>query len=106
MAARALAAVQRPPPAAVAAPGRARPLLVPSLLPLSLFHLARIDRLVQLVGDRYLGWGRELESRLFFVDVAEAGAELGGCGKGVERYHGEGLHAALGAALRAARGTR
>ncbi len=100
-------AVQRPPPAA-AVPGRTRPLLRLSLLPLSLLHIARIDRLVQLVGDRYDGWGKEPDGGPFFVDVLERDTAPGppGSGIGVDRFRGETLHVALGEALRAARGTR
>lgn len=107
--------------------GRARPPRIGRLLglPLDDHQLRRLEELRELVGDRYRGWGREgqLSGRQpdgswaeprwleYFVDVLAAevdSAELksDGSGAGVERYRGETLHVAIGAALRAARGER
>lgn len=88
-----------------AAPSRARPL--PLGLPLTGYHLERIGELEQLVGRRYQGWGADLVG--WFVDVLEADVDLAqlrpdGSGAGVERFRGDTLHLAIGAALRAARG--
>lgn len=112
----------RPEPA-----GRARPPRIGRLLglPLDDHQLHRLAELEELVGPRYLGWGREGAEggrqpdgswrepgwAEYFVDVLAAEvdrAELkaDGSGAGVERYCGESLHAAIGAALRAARGER
>ena len=64
-------------------------------LPLSLLHLRRLEELERLVGRyRFGGWGRYGAAGLFFVDVGDT------------RYQGETLHLAIGAAMRAARGTR
>lgn len=62
-------------------------------VPLDEHQLRRIEALRELVGERYHGWGRE-QSGTFFVDVGE------------DRHRGGALHAALGEALRDARGTR
>jgi hypothetical protein len=69
-------------------------------------HLCRLAELEQLVGHRYLGWGRS-EAGLVFVDVLEDGVLLEDVkpnGSGVDRFTGQTLHSAIGAALRAARG--
>ena len=110
-------APQAPAPAhPAAAPARARPL--PSRAevalhrrPLTNLHLARIAKLEQIVGPgRYLGWCVAGDGR-FAVDVLEADVHLDevprdGSGAGIERYFGETLHLALGAAIRAAEGRR
>lgn len=82
------APARRAPPPSPATPERARP--APGLgLPLSDLHLRRIEQLEEVAGPgRYQGWGREGDVGAFCVDVAE------------ERYRGETLHEALGAALR------
>lgn len=69
--------------------------MLPLGLPLTDLHLARIDELEQLVGERYLGWAVSGFDGHFRVDVLGAGGQ-------VEGYHAPTLHLALGAALRAA----
>ncbi len=65
------------------------------LLPLDGLYLRRIAELEQLVGEgAYHGWGRDGRAGgLFFVDVGDA--------QDPDRFHGETLHLALGAAIRA-----
>jgi hypothetical protein len=95
-------ALARPSPAPA---GRARPRC---FTPLSDFHMRRLAKLEQLVGTRYRGWSYPLGGGVA-VDVLKDGIAVedlksDGSGAGVERYTGETLHGAIGAALRAARG--
>jgi hypothetical protein len=67
---------------------------LPSPLPLDDLQLARLEQLERVVGPgRFLGWGWEGTSRDCFVDVMGLEAPL--------RFTGAGLHAAIGAAIRA-----
>jgi hypothetical protein len=63
-------------------------------LPLDDLQLARLEQLERVVGPgRFLGWGWEGASRACFVDVMGLEVPI--------RFTGPGLHAAIGAALRA-----
>lgn len=57
-------------------------------IPLDNHQLARMEELHRLHGEAYGGWGRNAMG-VFFVDI------------GPRRFHGETLHEAIGAALRA-----
>ncbi len=68
---------------------------IPSILPLSDGQVRKINRIVDLVGQRYRGWARDIEG-MFAVDVLVDGE--------VERYTGRTLLAALDATLHALAG--
>ena len=61
---------------------------LPLGIPLDDHQLRRLDRLHELAGERYTGWGREVGGD-WFVDAVG------------RRFYGATLHGAIGAALRA-----
>lgn len=67
------------------------PQAIEPLVPISAFHVARLEQLRELVGERYAGWAVDAGG-FFRVDVV-----------GTRGFTARTLHLAIGAALRSAR---
>lgn len=71
-------------------------------LPVDEHQARRLAALEKECGARYLGWGRDLDG--FFVDVLSphaTGESVAELREQVRRFHGAGLHEAIGRARRA-----